>query len=221
MQALSFNTTSAAAFALATLMTILIALLVALSILGLGPGVLNAPTAGMAFFQQSWLPGIIAMLYVALGINLAVLLGNLSAVASTKPTLARLISMCAVAAGTLFVGYGMIDLVAQPYAIEAFALDPAIGSGAYVAIRAVGHALSAAALAITGAGILMIGIASIRRGEWPMLLSWLMIVAGAAYAVSFVVLALGLIGLLLTPIWAVWVASLSWADRPASNRDHG
>jgi hypothetical protein len=195
-----------AALALGGFFLLLVAVLMYLPSIGLGPGTLNDPKTGIAFIDGSVIPLAIALLYLAIGITAAVVLCALAGVTrGAQAILAHWTFVAACAAGTLFVGYAMSDIVALPYAAAAYHADPAVGGSAYVAIRAVGHGLSAGALFATGVGVMLSGIAGLGGLALPKVLSVLMIFAGLCAALSFLVLPLGLIGLLLAPVWSIWL----------------
>jgi hypothetical protein len=195
-----------AAIILGSLFLFLLALLMYLPSIGFGPGALNDPATGIGFIESSAIPAVIAFLYLCIGIASMIVLNAIAGLfGATNATVADWISFAAAAAGTLLVGYSMSDLVALPYAAVAYHTDQALGGSAYVAIRAVGHGLSAGALFSTGMGVALAGLAGLRDAIFPTLLSVLMMLAGLAVALSFIILPLGLIGLVAAPVWSIWL----------------
>lgn len=195
-----------AAIILGSLFLLLVAVLIYLPSIGVGPGTLNDPRTGISFIENSAIPAGIALLYLGIGIASMIVLNAVAGLfRATSATLADWITFAAAAAGTLLIGYAMSDLVALPYAAAAYHTDQVVGGSAYIAIRAVGHCLSAGALFATGMGVAIAGLAGLRGGLLPKPLGVLMILAGLSVGLSFIILPLGLIGLVAAPIWSIWL----------------
>jgi len=195
-----------AAITLGGFFVLLVLVLMYLPSIGLGPGTLNDPKIGVGFMESSAIPSWIALLYLGIGIATMIALSASARTFSVNDSaLADWATLTAAVAGTLFISYAMSDLVALPYAVTAFHTDPVLGGAAYVAIRAVGHCLSAGGLFATGLGVAILGLAGLRGGVFPKALSLLMILAGLSAGLSFLILPLGLIGLLLAPVWSLWL----------------
>lgn len=207
-----------AAVTLGGLFLVLAAVLMYLPSIGLGPGTLNDPETGIRFIESSFIPAGIALIYLGIGVaTMVALSATAQALRATQPTLADWTVFAGTAAGALMVGYAMSDLVALPYATAAYHVDAVIGSSAYVAIRAVGHGLSAGALFATGMGVAIVGFAGMRDRVLPRALCVLMILGGLSVGLSFIILPLGLVGLLMAPIWSIWLGVVLLIGPKAQN----
>jgi hypothetical protein len=195
-----------ASLVLGVLFLALTAILMALPSIGLGPGTLDVPATGIPFIETSLLPTAISLLYLGMaGVIVLLALALVDRLKDVSPALMPIVSVAGTAAGILFLGYAMIDLVGHPATVSAYHADPAIGGSVYVALRAVGHALSAGALFATGTAIGLSGWSAWRSKRLPVALAWVLILAGGACVLSFIVLPLGLLALLMAPVWSIWL----------------
>jgi hypothetical protein len=83
--------------------------------------------------------------------------------------------------------------------------DSAAGGVIYVTLRATANAFNAGALFAAGWALLLAGWAGRATNVLPTILGYLMIGAGLAMIVSFVLLPVGLLGVLLAPVWIIWL----------------
>lgn len=173
---------------------------------GFGPGTLNDPHTGVRFVATSALPAIIDGVYVGLAaaflpITLA-LYGRLRAGA---PASMPVSAAAGVLASGMFLLYAMLNLVGMPTVISLYQHDSAAAGTLYLVLRTVANAMNAGALFAAGWAILLAGRAAITTHALRPLLGWLMVAAGLAMIGSFVLLPIGLLAVLLAPIWSVWL----------------
>src|SRR4051812_48189222 len=98
----------------------------------------------------------------------------------------------------------MINLIGNPGAVSVYQHDPVVGAAIYLTLRAAANAANAGALFTAGWSLLLAGWAARRSHQVPTLLSHLMVGAGAATSLSFVLLPVGLVGVLLAAAWSLW-----------------
>lgn len=178
---------------------------------GLGPGTLYAPASGVPFIENSSLPALIAFIYIGISVGIVLIVFALyERLSAANPALMLLVAAASVVASSLFLGYAMIDLTGNPHVVSAYRDDPILGGAVYVALRTAGNALNAGALFATGLAIGFVGWVARSTNRLPKPLSYLLIVAGAATTLSFIVLPLGLVAVLLAPIWSIWLGVLLW-----------
>lgn len=184
----------------------LILLAVILPAQGLGPGTLNDPHTGVRFVATSALPMLIDGVYVGLAaafllITLA-LYGRLRAGAPASMSVS---AAAGVLASAMFLLYAMLNLVGMPTVVGLERHDPAAAGTLYLALRTVANATNAGALFAAGWAILLAGRAAITTHALRPSLGWLMVAAGLAMIGSFALLPVGLLAVLLAPIWSVWL----------------
>jgi hypothetical protein len=193
-------------------------LLIVLPAQGYGPGTLNNPANGISFLATSNLPRLIDFIYM--GIAVAFLLISLALyeqLGAVAPSLMQISVAAGLIASVLFLGYAMINFVGSSVAVSTHQHDALIGSTLYLALRTVANGLNAAALFAGGWAILLAGWAARDSRQLPAILSYLMIGAGLAMMVSFVLLPVGLLAVLLAPVWSIWlgVSGLTKTSRVA------
>jgi hypothetical protein len=184
----------------------IVLLAVVLPAQGLGPGTLNNPVTGIPFVAASALPLVIDGIY--LGIAATFLLITLALYDRLRSDAAVRMQISAVAgllASGLFLLYAMINLVGNPAAVSLYQHDPSAGGVVYVALRAAANAMNAGALFAAGWALLLAGWSARSAHRLPQVLSYLMIGAGVAMMVSFALLPVGLLGVLLAPVWSIWL----------------
>lgn len=201
------KTGSLAAFGLGALfVAYLLLLMLVLPARGAGPGTLNDPTIGLAFVTTSPLPVVIDCIY--LGMATAFLLITCALyerLGSLTPGLMQLSAATGVMGSVLFLSYGMINFVGNPVVIHTAVYDAVMGHTLYLALRTVGNGLNAAALFAAGWSILLAGWAARDSARFTPSLSNLLMLAGVTLMGSFALLPIGLLGLLLGPVWSIWL----------------
>jgi len=184
----------------------IVLLAVVLPAQGLGPGTLNNPATGIPFVAASALPLVIDGIY--LGITVTFLLLTLALydrLRSAAPAVMQVSAVAGLLASGLFLLYAMINLVGNPVAVSLHQHDPSAGGTVYVALRAAANAMNAGALFAAGWALLLAGWSARSARRLPQLLSYLMVGAGVAMITSFVLLPVGLLGVLLAPVWSIWL----------------
>ena len=214
------KTGGAAALALGFLFGALLLLLaLVLPAQGFGPGALNSPDAGIPFIASSWLPVLIDLVYlgdaVAFVLTVFALYERLYADA---PAVMAAVVAAGLVASTLFLVYAMVNFTGGPGVVSAYEHDPIVGGAVYIALRMLGNAMNAGALFAAGLAILLSGWVARRAGKLPAALCYVMLLAGFATALSFMLLALGLLGVLLAPVWSVWLGVALWRGTVAEAR---
>lgn len=175
---------------------------------GLGPGTLNDPSVGIPFIALSWLPILIDGLYMGIAATFGLLtLALYERLQPDSPAAMRAGALAGGVASGLFLIYAMINLISAPTTIAIYQHDPSAGGTIYLALRAMANAINAAALFAAGWALVLAGWAALRSHALPAALGSLMIGAGAAMSMSFVLLPLGLLGVLLAPIWSIWLGA--------------
>jgi hypothetical protein len=184
----------------------IVLLLVIMPAQGVGPGTLNDPINGISFLATSGLPMLIDFIYM--GIAVAILLITLSLyerLRAVAPVVMQISAAAGVIATVLFLGYAMINFVGSPVAVSVYEHDTATGGALYLTLRVIANGLNAAALFASGWAILLAGWSALGSRQLPMYLSYLMIGAGAAMVASFVLLPVGLLAVVLAPVWSIWL----------------
>jgi Domain of unknown function (DUF4386) len=173
---------------------------------GFGPGALNDPATGIKFLTTSPWPMTIASIYLGVGITFVLIALAVEQWFKAKaPALMQLLTATGLIAGTLFLAYAMINLIGSASIVSTYQHDPASGAAIYLALRVLGNGLNSGALFAAGLATLLMGWAGFRTGQLPKILGGLLIVAGICTTLSFAMLPLGLLGVLLAPIWSIWL----------------
>ena len=201
------KTGAVASFLLGALFIGYIALLtVVLPAQGLGPGTLNNPATGIPFVAASALPLVIDGIYI--GIALVFLLITLALqdrLRSDAPVMMSISAAAGLLASGLFLIYAMINIVGNPIAVGIYQHDTVAGGIIYVSLRATANAINAGALFAAGWALLLAGWSGRATKVLPNVLGYLMVGGGLAMIVSFVLLPVGLLGVLLAPVWSIWL----------------
>jgi hypothetical protein len=176
---------------------------------GLGPGTLNSPATGIPFVALSVLPLVIDGIYI--GIALVFLLLTLALhdrLRSDAPAMMPISAAAGLLASGLFLIYAMINIVGNPIAVSMYQHDTLAGGIIYVTLRATANAINAAALFAAGWALLLAGWSGRATKVLPNALGYLMVGGGLAMIVSFVLLPVGLLGVLLVPVWSIWLGMM-------------
>jgi len=198
---------AAAAMLLGTLFIGYVVLLAAvLPAQGLGPGTLNNPATGIPFVAASALPLVIDSIYIGIAVTYLLLtLALFDRLRSGAPVMMPISAAAGVLASGMFLLYAMINLVGNPIAVSTYQNDTVVGGVIYISLRATANAFNAGALFAAGWALLLAGWSARGARRLPQLLSYLMVGAGVAMIVSFVLLPIGLLGVLLAPVWSIWL----------------
>jgi len=173
---------------------------------GFGPGTLNDPEHGISFLATSILPMLIDFIYIGMSVAFVLIaLALYERLRSVAPDVMQISTTAGLIASVLFLGYAMINFVGSPVAVSIYGRDAITGSTLYLALRTMANGLNAAALFASGWSILLAGWSAHGSGQWSNLLSYLMIGAGLAMMISFVLLPVGLLGVILAPVWSIWL----------------
>lgn len=173
---------------------------------GLGPGGLDDPTAGIPFVSISPLPTIINLIY--LGIALAfimIMLGLYERLQPLAPAVMVTVVIAGVIASTLFLTYAMLNFVATPKIVSLSATNVKMSEIVYVALRVTANAMSAGGLFAAGSALFLTSWAALKYDGLPKMLSVLMGFAAVSMILSFASLSIGLLGVILAPLWSVWL----------------
>lgn len=196
----------------------MVLLLIILPAQGYGPGTLNDPANGISFLATSRLPMLIDFIYMGIAVTfLLISLALYERLSAVAPSIMPISVAAGLMASVLFLGYAMINFVGSSVAVSTQQHDALLGSALYLALRTVANGLNAAALFAGGWAILLAGWAARASQQAPARLSYLLIGAGLAMVVSFVLLPVGLLAVLLAPVWSIWlgVSGLTAASRVA------
>ena len=194
----------------------LVLLLVVLPAQGAGPGTLNDPPHGISFLAMSSLPKLIDFIYIGIAVAfLLIALTLYERLQAVAPGVMQISTAAGLMASILFLGYAMINFVGSPVAVNVYAQDPLTGSALYLALRTVANGLNAAALFASGWAILLAGWSALGSRQLSALLCYVMIAAGLAMVASFILLPVGLLGVVLAPVWSIWlgISGLTQANR--------
>ena len=173
---------------------------------GLGPGTLNNPATGIPFVAASALPLVIDAIYIAIaGTFLLLTLALYERLHPASPVLMQISVVTGALASGMFLLYAMINLVGNPIAVGMYQHDGAAGGVIYITLRATANAFNAGALFAAGWALLLAGWSAHSVRRLPQLLSYLMIGAGIAMIVSFGLLPIGLLGVMIAPVWSIWL----------------
>ena len=184
----------------------IVLLAVVLPAQGLGPGTLNNPATGIPFVATSVLPLAIDGIYIGIAVAFLLLtLALLDRLRSGDPLMMPISAAAGLLASGLFLLYAMINVVGNPIAVSTYQHDTVAGGVIYVTLRATANAINAGALFAAGWALLLAGWSARSARSLPQLLSYLMIGAGIAMMISFVLLPIGLLGVLLAPVWSIWL----------------
>jgi hypothetical protein len=99
----------------------------------------------------------------------------------------------------------MLNLAGMPTAVSLYQHDPVAGSTIYLTVRTAANAMNAGALFAAGWAVMLAGCAALATHELRTPLGWLMIAAGFGMIFSFALLPVGLLGVLLAPVWSIWL----------------
>jgi len=198
---------SIAAFGLGALfITYLLLLMFVLPAHRVGPGTLNDPVIGLAFVTTSYLPTLIDFIYLGMAATFLLLVFALhERLGSIAPGVMRISAAAGVIASGLFLSYGMINFIGNPVAVHTAIYDVVMGKTLYLVLRTVANGLNAAALFAAGWSILLAGWTARNSRQLTNLLSNLLMGAGVILIGSFVLLPVGLLGVLLAPVWSIWL----------------
>lgn len=181
-------------------------LLVILPAQGDGPHTLNDPANGILFLATSNLPMLIDFIYMGIAVAfLLIALALYERFGAVAPSIMPISLVDGLMASLLFLGYAMINFVGGSVVVNTHQHDALLGSALYLAVRAVTNGLNAAALFAAGWSILLAGWAAHTSGQLATSLSYLLMGAGATLIGSFVLLPVGLFGVLLAPVWSIWL----------------
>ncbi len=181
---------------------------------GFGPGALNDPAIGVTFLTTLW-PTVIASVYLGIAVTFGVITLAVSASFDrAAPALRQFLTATGLVAATLFLAYAMINLIGAPYIVSAYQQDPSVGAAIYLALRIMGNGLNSGALFAAGLATCLIGWIGFRTGQTPKVLNGLLLVTGVCTTLSFAILPLGLFGVLLAPIWSIWLGVLLLRPNP-------
>ena len=173
---------------------------------GLGPGTLNNPATGIPFVAASALPLVIDAIYIGIAVTfLLITLALFDRLRSAAPAIMQISVATGVLASGLFLLYAMINVVGNPIAVGMYQHDSAAGGVIYVTLRATANAFNAGALFAAGWALLLAGWSGRTAKALSNMLGYLMVGAGLTMIVSFVLLPIGLLGVLLAPVWAIWL----------------
>jgi hypothetical protein len=173
---------------------------------GLGPGTLNNPATGIPFVAASVLPLAIDGIYIGIAaVFLLLTLALCDRLRSSAPIMMPISAAAGLIASGLFLIYAMINIVGNPIAVSMYQHDTVAGGVIYVTLRATANAMNAGALFAAGWALLLAGWSAQGARSLPQLLNYLMIGAGVAMIVSFVLLPIGLLGVLIAPVWSIWL----------------
>ncbi len=173
---------------------------------GLGPHTLDDPAKGIPFAATSSLPVVIALIYIGNAlVFVPLMLALYHRLQAAAPARLQVAVVAGLVASGLFLAYGMIPMVGNPVVVSTYQQDAVRGGAVYLALRVTANAMSAGALFALGWAISLIGWVALRAGGLPKMLSAIMLLAGIALIVSFALLPVGLIGVLLAPIWSAWL----------------
>ena len=173
---------------------------------GLGPGTLNNPATGIPFVAASALPLVIDAIYIGIAITfLLITLALYDRLRPAAPVMMPISAAAGLLASGLFLIYAMINIVGNPIAVSMYQHDTVAGGIIYVTLRATANAINAGALFAAGWALLLAGWSACSARSLPRLLGYLVIGAGVAMMVSFVLLPIGLLGVLLAPVWSIWL----------------
>jgi hypothetical protein len=173
---------------------------------GLGPGTLNNPATGIPFVATSALPLAIDGIYIGIAVTFLLLtLALHDRLRSGTPAMMLIGAAAGLLASGLFLLYAMLNMLGNPIAVSMYQHDPVAGGIIYIALRATANAFNAGALFAAGAALLLAGWSGRTTNVLPQVLSYLMVCAGLAMIASFVLLPVGLLGVLLAPVWSIWL----------------
>jgi hypothetical protein len=99
----------------------------------------------------------------------------------------------------------MINFIGAPYIVSTYQENATVGGTLYLTLRTTANAMNAAALFATGWAIVLSGWAIRQTRTTSPVLAYLMLLAGGATLISFAFLPIGLLGMLLAPVWSLWV----------------
>ena len=181
---------------------------------GLGPHTLDHPATGIPFVASSSLPVIIALVYIGIALAFVpMMLALYQRLREAAPAMSQVAVVASLVAAGLFLAYGMIPMVGNPAVVTIYQDDAARGGAVYLALRLTANAMSAGALFAAGWAISLVGWAALRAGGLPKVLSSIMLLGGISKILSFALLSVGLIGLLLAPIWSAWLGVVLLRER--------
>ena len=193
---------------------LLVLLAVVLPAQGFGPGTLNDPSKGIPFVVTSSLPMVIDLIYIATAVVFVpIALALFERMRAEASATMQLVVAAGLVASTSFLTYGMINFVGNHTVVSIYQQNTASGAAVYLALRLTGNAINAGALFAAGWAITLTGWVGIHSGGLSIALSIVMLLGGVAMIVSFALLPIGLIGVLLAPIWSAWLGVVLLRER--------
>jgi hypothetical protein len=192
------------------LSTLFIGLLLLLAVVlpgqGYGPHLLDDPATGIRFVATSWLPVVLALIYIGNALAFVPLtLALAHRFRAAAPAVVQVIVAAGLIASGSWLAYGMISMISIPVVVSTYQHDAAGGGAIYLALRLTTNGMNAGAIFAAGWTISLVGWTALRVHGLPKLLSMLMLLAGILMILSFALLSVGLIGVLLAPVWSAWL----------------
>ncbi len=185
---------------------LLLLLAVVLPSQGFGPHTLDDPTTGMRFVATSWLPSVLSLISIGTALAFVPLtLALVHRLRAVAPTAIYVIVAAGVIASGAWLAYGMINIVGAPVIVTAYQHDPALARAIYLALRLTANDMNASAILAAGCTICLSSWTALRVGAVPKVLSFLMLLSSIAMILSFALLSVGLIGVLVAPVWSAWL----------------
>lgn len=176
--------------------------------LGYGEAVLTDPAQALPFVAaQPWLWHLSGpdLLY-ALALMLAAV-GVHEQLRDANQPLLKIATVCALAGVPLFLGLGLMELVAVPQLAQRYLVNPVEASAAFVATNAVMTGLETAGIISAGGWTMLVSVTALRAGIFNKVLNSVGALTGLMTMVSVFVPALALVAVLPNLIWTVWLGS--------------
>lgn len=205
-----------AALCLSTLFIGLLLIAIVLPDQGFGPHTLDDPATGIRFLATSSLSVVIYLIYIGNALVFVPLtLALHHRLRAAAPAAMQVVVAAGLIASASWIAYGMISIVGTSTVISSYQHDASTGAPVYLALRLVANGMNASAIFAAGWAISLIGWTALRTGGLPKFLSSLMLLAGVLMIVSFALLSVGLIAVLLAPIWSAWLGRVLLRDQAA------
>jgi hypothetical protein len=200
------------------LSTLFIGLLLLLAVVlpgqGFGPHTLDDPTTGIRFVATSWLPVVLALIYIGNALAFVPLtLALAHRLRAAAPAVMQVVVAAGLIASGSWLAYGMISISSIPVVVSTYQHDAAGGGAIYLALRLTANGMNAGAIFASGWAISLAGWTALRAGGLPKLLSSFMLLAGILMILSFALLLVGLIAVLLAPFWSAWLGCVLLRER--------
>jgi hypothetical protein len=176
--------------------------------LGYGESVLTDPALALPFVAaHPWLwhlsgPDVVYALALLLGA-----LGVHEHLRASQLPLLKIATAWAMVGVPLFLGLGLIELVAVPQLAQRYTQNPAEASTAFVATNAVMIGLETAGIFSAGGWTLLVSLVALQAGTFNKVLNWVGALTGLMTMVSVFVPALALIAVLPNLIWTIGLGS--------------